>query len=51
MNEGNANSIGDNNLFNSNGNSNNDELPLRCVVSLRSDIPAVVADSGSEEQK
>ena len=29
-------------LFNSGGSSNVDELPLRCVVSLRSDIPAAV---------
>ena len=29
-------------LFFSNGNSGYNELPLRCVVSLRSDIPAVV---------
>ena len=29
-------------LFNSNGNSCDSELPLRCVVSLRSDIPAAV---------
>ena len=29
-------------LFDSGGNSFGDELPLRCVVSLRSDIPAVV---------
>ena len=29
-------------LFDSVGDSGNDELPLRCVVSLRSDIPAVV---------
>lgn len=34
VNEGNANSIDDNNLFNSNGNSNNNELPLRCVASV-----------------
>ena len=36
-------------LFNSRGVSYDRELPLRCVVSLRSDIPAVVADSGSGE--
>ena len=36
-------------LFGSNGFSNHFGLPVRCVVSLRSDIPAVVADSGSEE--
>ena len=36
-------------LFFSIGNSFVNELPLRCVVSLRSDIPAVVADSGSGE--
>ncbi len=30
------------NLFNSDGGSDFDELPLRCVVSLRSDIPAAV---------
>ena len=30
------------NLFGSDGYSNDYELPLRCVVSLRSDIPAVV---------
>ncbi len=29
-------------LFDSHGDSNDFELPLRCVVSLRSDIPAVV---------
>ena len=29
-------------LFYSVGGSDGDELPLRCVVSLRSDIPAVV---------
>ena len=29
-------------LFGSDGNSLDNELPLRCVVSLRSDIPAVV---------
>ena len=34
-------------LFISDGDSRGGELPLRCVVSLRSDIPAVVADSGS----
>ena len=39
--------VGD--LFYSFGRSNQSELPLRCVVSLRSDIPAVVADSGSGE--
>ena len=36
-------------LFDSFGYSGGFELPLRCVVSLRSDIPAVVADSGSGE--
>ena len=36
-------------LFGSDGHSHDNELPLRCVVSLRSDIPAVVADSGSGE--
>ena len=45
--EGDAGSFGD--LFSSNGFSGDYELPLRCVVSLRSDIPAVVADSGSGE--
>ena len=44
-----ANSIGDDRLFISDGVSYYIELPLRCVVSLRSDIPAVVADSGSGE--
>ena len=39
-NEGTANSCGY--LFDSNGDSDGIELPLRCVVSLRSDIPAVV---------
>ena len=37
-----AGSVGDFRLFDSNGYSNGIELPLRCVVSLRSDIPAVV---------
>ena len=37
-----ANSIGGGGLFNSDGGSGSFELPLRCVVSLRSDIPAVV---------
>ena len=36
-------------LFNSNGNSFGKNFSLRAVVSLRSDIPAVVADSGSGE--
>ena len=36
-------------LFRSGGISLDGGLPLRCVVSLRSDIPAVVADSGSGE--
>ena len=36
-------------LFGSDGVSGFYGLPLRCVVSLRSDIPAVVADSGSGE--
>ena len=40
--EGNANSFGVIILFNSFGGSGDFELPLRCVVSLRSDIPAVV---------
>ena len=44
---GDANSFGG--LFDSYGVSLSVELPLRCVVSLRSDIPAVVADSGSGE--
>ena len=39
---GRAGSIGDYGLFNSFGGSFDGELPLRCVVSLRSDIPAVV---------
>ena len=39
---GNAYSIGDYGLFFSDGGSSFDGLPLRCVVSLRSDIPAVV---------
>ena len=39
-NEGTANSCDF--LFSSNGDSGDFELPLRCVVSLRSDIPAVV---------
>ena len=47
--EGNARSVGVNYLFVSSGGSYYLELPLRCVVSLRSDIPAVVADSGSGE--
>ena len=47
--EGGAGSVGDNCLFDSFGRSYGDELPLRCVVYLRSDIPAVVADSGSGE--
>ena len=38
--EGDAGSFGD--LFGSAGISDDDELPLRCVVSLRSDIPAAV---------
>ena len=38
--EGNAGSYSD--LFASGGDSFLNELPLRCVVSLRSDIPAVV---------
>ena len=46
---GGAGSIGVYNLFGSFGFSDFDELPLRCVVYLRSDIPAVVADSGSGE--
>ena len=46
---GGAGSIGDFGLFGSGGGSLGLELPLRCVVSLRSDIPAVVADSGSGE--
>ena len=37
---GGADSYGD--LFDSNGTSRDFELPLRCVVSLRSDIPAAV---------
>ena len=37
-------------LFGSGGDSDILEVPLRAVVSLRSDIPAVVADSGSEER-
>ena len=40
-----------NGLVNSYGYSRDFELALRAVVSLRSDIPAVVADSGSEGQK
>ncbi len=40
--EGFADSFGVFDLFNSCGFSLGDELPLRCVVSLRSDIPAVV---------
>ena len=39
---GGAYSSVDNDLFNSFGDSYGGELPLRCVVSLRSDIPAVV---------
>ena len=39
---GGAISIGVDSLFGSAGNSYYAELPLRCVVSLRSDIPAVV---------
>ena len=39
VNGGSADSYGG--LFVSNGNSGGKELPLRCVVSLRSDIPAV----------
>ena len=35
-------------LFGSDGGSGDGEFPLRAVVSLRSDIPAVVTDSGSE---
>ena len=46
---GNACSFVDFGLFGSDGDSYYGELPLRCVVSLRSDIPAVVADSGSGE--
>ena len=42
-----ADSVGGGSLFDSIGVSDFIELPLRCVVSLRSDIPAVVADSGS----
>ena len=37
-----ADSVGGDGLFASNGYSSGIELPLRCVVSLRSDIPAVV---------
>ena len=40
VNGGNAGSCSD--LFYSNGNARYNELPLRCVVSLRSDIPAAV---------
>ena len=40
--EGFADSFGVSDLFFSDGGSHGDELPLRCVVSLRSDIPAVV---------
>ena len=47
--EGLAGSIGGGSLFGSDGGSDSFGLPLRCVVSLRSDIPAVVADSGSGE--
>ena len=36
-------------LFYSNGRSDGNDFSLRAVVSLRSDIPAVVADSGSGE--
>ena len=39
---GRAYSFGGDGLFVSDGNSGDIELPLRCVVSLRSDIPAVV---------
>ena len=39
--EGNADSLGGG-LFGSIGDSRGNELPLRCVVSLRSDIPEVV---------
>ena len=39
---GGADSFGVDFLFNSYGGSDGGELPLRCVVSLRSDIPAVV---------
>ena len=39
--EGGAHSFGYG-LFDSNGGPFGDELPLRCVVSLRSDIPTVV---------
>ena len=39
---GNADSLGGDGLFISGGFSRYDGLPLRCVVSLRSDIPAVV---------
>ena len=38
-----------NGLFDSRGNSHHAEFPLRAVVPLKSDIPAVVTDSGSEE--
>ena len=44
-----AYSIGGDSSFYSYGGSRAVGLPLRCVVSLRSDIPAVVADSGSGE--
>lgn len=40
--EGNAGSVGDFILFYSDGISGGFGMPLRCVVSLRSDIPAVV---------
>ena len=40
--EGYADSIVDDFLFDSSGDSDGGELPLRCVVSLRSDIPAAV---------
>ena len=39
---GSAGSLGGGGLFDSDGRSGGHELPLRCVVSLRSDIPAVV---------
>ena len=40
--DGDAGSVVGDFLFDSGGGSFDDELPLRCVVSLRSDIPAVV---------